>query len=115
MPVQTLDAAIQGKMSGVQVQSQSGVPGGAIKVEIRGQGSITAGTNPLYIVDGIPINSDNTTTTVSSNLLAVINPKDIESIEVLKDAAASVYGAQAGNGVVLITTKKEQLALPGSI
>jgi TonB-linked SusC/RagA family outer membrane protein len=107
MPVQTLDAAIQGKMSGVQVQSQSGVPGGAIKVEIRGQGSITAGTNPLYIVDGIPINSDNTTTTVSSNPLAVINPKDIESIEVLKDAAAaSVYGAQAGNGVVLITTKK---------
>ncbi|QEC43276.1 SusC/RagA family TonB-linked outer membrane protein [Pseudobacter ginsenosidimutans] len=107
MPVQTLDAAIQGRMPGVQIQSQSGVPGGAIKVEIRGQGSITAGTNPLYIVDGIPINSDNSTTTVSTNPLAVINPKDIESIEVLKDAAAaSVYGAQAGNGVVLITTKK---------
>lgn len=103
----SVDAAMQGRMSGVNVQSRVGVPGAAIKVEVRGPGSISAGTDPLYIVDGLIVDNNNMTNLVSSNPLANINPEDIESIEVLKDAAAaSVYGAQAGNGVVLITTKK---------
>lgn len=103
----SIDGAMQGRMAGVNVQSRVGVPGAAIKIEIRGQGSITAGTEPIYIVDGLIVNSDNSTNTVSTNPLANVNPEDIESIEVLKDAAAaSVYGAQAANGVVLVTTKK---------
>ncbi|NGM63374.1 SusC/RagA family TonB-linked outer membrane protein [Sphingobacterium sp. SGG-5] len=103
----TLDQAMQGRMSGVNVQSRVGVPGAAIKVEVRGPGSISAGTEPIYIVDGMIVDNNNMSTLVSANPLANINPDDIESIEVLKDAAAaSVYGAQAANGVVLITTKK---------
>ncbi|TDQ79742.1 SusC/RagA family TonB-linked outer membrane protein [Sphingobacterium yanglingense] len=103
----SVDGAMQGRMSGVNVQSRVGVPGAAIKVEVRGPGSISAGTEPLYIVDGLIVNNNNVSNTVSTNPLANINPEDILTIEVLKDAAAaSVYGAQAGNGVVLITTKK---------
>ena len=107
MPVQSFDKAMQGRMAGVLVQGGSGVPGGPEKVVIRGQGSITAGTQPLYIVDGVEINaSDGPSNLMASNPLSYLNPSDIESIEVLKDAAAaSIYGAQAGNGVVLITTK----------
>lgn len=103
----TLDQAMQGRMSGVNIQGRVGVPGAAMKIEIRGPGSISAGTEPIYIVDGLILNNSNTSNVISTNPLSVINPDDIESIEVLKDAAAaSVYGAQAGNGVVLITTKK---------
>lgn len=103
----TLDQAMQGRMSGVNVQGRVGVPGAALKIEIRGPGSISAGTDPIYVVDGLILNNTNISNVVSTNPLSVINPDDIESIEVLKDAAAaSVYGAQAGNGVVLITTKK---------
>ncbi|HLR00751.1 MAG TPA: TonB-dependent receptor [Sphingobacterium sp.] len=107
MPIQSFDQAMQGRMSGVLVQGGSGVPGGPMKVEIRGQGSISAGTQPLYIVDGAEINSEDAASNVTaSNPLSFLNPDDIESIEVLKDAAAaSIYGAQAANGVVLITTK----------
>jgi TonB-dependent SusC/RagA subfamily outer membrane receptor len=88
--------------------SANGVPGGAVSVRIRGVGSITAGNDPLYIVDGIQMNSRNDGGgTVSANPLAFLNPNDIESMEILKDAAnASIYGAQAANGVVIITTKK---------
>ncbi|NGF55207.1 TonB-dependent receptor [Parapedobacter sp. SGR-10] len=106
MPIQTFDQAMQGRMAGVNVSSATGVPGGAVRVQIRGEGSISAGNDPLYIVDGIPVNSEDASTVTSSNPLSFLNPKDIESIEVLKDAAAaSIYGAQAANGVVLITTK----------
>ncbi|ERJ58636.1 TonB-dependent receptor [Sphingobacterium paucimobilis] len=106
MPIQTFDQAMQGRMAGVNVSSATGIPGGAVRVQIRGEGSISAGNDPLYIVDGIPVNSEDAGTVTSSNPLAFLNPKDIESIEVLKDAAAaSIYGAQAANGVVLITTK----------
>lgn len=110
MPIQSFDQAMQGRMAGVLVQGGSGVPGGPVKVEIRGQGSISAGTNPLYIVDGVEINAEDAATNITaSNPLAFLNPDDIESIEVLKDAAAaSIYGAQAANGVVLITTKSGQ-------
>src|SRR5690606_24373469 len=84
-------------------------PGGPMRVEIRGTGSISAGTQPLYIVDGVEISTEegDVSDITASNPLALLNPDDIESIEVLKDgAAASIYGAQAANGVVLITTKK---------
>ncbi|MDW8209820.1 MAG: TonB-dependent receptor [Cytophagales bacterium] len=107
LPLQSFDRALQGRAAGVLVQAANGVPGGAVSVRIRGIGSITAGNEPLYIVDGVVMNNASTTNFVSSNPLAFLNPNDIESIEVLKDAAAaSVYGAQAGNGVVLVTTKK---------
>lgn len=107
MPIQSFDQAMQGRMSGVLVQGGSGVPGGPMRIEIRGLGSISAGTQPLYIVDGAEINAEDAASNITaSNPLSFINPDDIESIEVLKDAAAaSIYGAQAANGVVLITTK----------
>lgn len=108
IPVQTFDSAIQGRAAGVTITSASGQPGGAVRVRVRGTGSIGAGNDPLYVVDGVPVtvNTD-VSTQASSNALAAIAPSDIESIEILKDAAAaSIYGAQAANGVVLITTKR---------
>jgi TonB-linked SusC/RagA family outer membrane protein len=107
LPVQSFDRAMQGRIAGVQVTSTSGQPGGALNVRIRGVGSINAGNNPLYIVDGVQVASGGLSGQGSQNALASINPNDIETIEVLKDAAAAaIYGAQAANGVVLITTKK---------
>lgn len=107
LPVQSFDRAMQGRIAGVQVTSASGQPGGTLNVRIRGVGSINAGNNPLYIVDGVQIADGGLSGQGSQNALASINPNDIESIEVLKDAAAAaIYGAQAANGVVLITTKK---------
>lgn len=113
-PVSNPLAAIQGKVSGVLVQTQNGLPGGGIKVQIRGQGSLASGTDPLYIVDGIPFLSSSLTgiTGVSGangaiSPLSIINPDDIERIDILKDAdATAIYGSRAANGVVLITTKK---------
>ncbi len=107
LPVQSFDRALQGRAAGVQVTATSGAPGGGINVRVRGIGSINAGTNPLYIVDGVQIASGDLSTQASSNVLASINPNDIESLQVLKDAAAAaIYGAQGGNGVVIITTKR---------
>ncbi|SHO63133.1 SusC/RagA family TonB-linked outer membrane protein [Algoriphagus zhangzhouensis] len=107
LPMQSFDRAMQGRIAGVQVTSTSGQPGGTLNVRIRGVGSINAGNDPLYIVDGVQVNNGGLSGQGSQNALASINPNDIESIEVLKDAAAAaIYGAQAANGVVLITTKK---------
>jgi TonB-dependent starch-binding outer membrane protein SusC len=107
LPMQSFDRALQGRAAGVLVQSNNGIPGGAVNVRIRGTGSINASNDPLYIVDGVQLNSTDNASYTQSNPLAFLNPNDIESIEVLKDAAtAAVYGAQAANGVVLITTKK---------
>ncbi|WP_315819963.1 TonB-dependent receptor plug domain-containing protein [Paraflavitalea speifideaquila] len=108
LPVQSFDRAIQGKMAGVQVTGVNGIPGGAVQVRIRGIGSISAGTAPLYIIDGVQVSSgDQTRNFPSSNALSALNPDDIESIEVLKDpATAAIYGAQAANGVVIVTTKR---------
>jgi TonB-dependent starch-binding outer membrane protein SusC len=107
LPVASLDKAMQGKAAGVVVQSNNGIPGGSITVRIRGYGSINAGNNPLFVVDGVQMNSTATTTFTQSNPLAFLNPNDIESIDILKDAAsAAIYGASASNGVVIITTKK---------
>lgn len=89
--------AMAGKMAGVQVQQVAGAPGQAATIRVRGSGSISASSSPLYVVDGYPLGEQN---------LNSINPSDIESIEVLKDAsAAAIYGSRAANGVVLVTTK----------
>lgn len=110
LPVQSFDRALQGRAAGVVVSGANGVPGGAVSVRIRGVGSITAGNDPLYIVDGVQMNTgsaNSTSTNASNNPLAFLNPNDIESMDVIKDAAAAaIYGSQAANGVVIITTKK---------
>ncbi|KQC01034.1 hypothetical protein AQF98_10220 [Pedobacter sp. Hv1] len=108
LPVQSVDRAMQGKLAGVQVTSSSGIPGSAMSVRIRGVGSINAGSSPLYVVDGIQVSAgDFTSATTSANALSALNPDDIESLTVLKDASsAAIYGASGANGVVIITTKR---------
>jgi TonB-dependent starch-binding outer membrane protein SusC len=111
LPVAGLDQAIQGRAAGVLVNSASGTPGGGISINVRGTASISASNEPLYVVDGMPIYSGNTSSIglggQQTNVLSQINPNDIESIEVLKDAAsAAIYGSRGANGVVLITTKR---------
>lgn len=107
LPNASLDKALQGKAAGVVVQANNGIPGGAINVRIRGNGSLQAGNDPLYIVDGVQLNINNNANFTQNNPLSFLNPDDIESIDVLKDAAsAAIYGSNAANGVVIITTKK---------
>ncbi|MBW3468700.1 SusC/RagA family TonB-linked outer membrane protein [Arthrospiribacter ruber] len=107
LPMQSFDRALQGRASGVQVRSANGLPGGAVNIRIRGVGSITAGNEPLFIVDGVQLNNQGNASFTQDNPLAFLNPNDIESMEILKDAAsAAIYGSQAANGVVIITTKK---------
>lgn len=97
IPVPQLTQKLQGKLAGVQINQTTGKPGQGMQVRIRGQASILAGSDPLYVVDGFPIVGD----------ISNINPDEIESISVLKDAAStSLYGSRAANGVVLITTKR---------
>ena len=110
VPEVSFEKMLVGKAAGVEVTAQTGQPGGSSQVRIRGNSSINAGKQPLYVVDGIPIMDDTYDNdwafTNTGNALAMINPGDIESISILKDAAAaSVYGSRAANGVVLITTK----------
>lgn len=125
-PIESLDQLIEGRVAGVRVETLTGEPGLPIRVQIRGQSSlpntgtgISASTQPLYILDGVPlfdVLETNTTGTVFSdgnnqrlNPLALINPDDIASVTVLKDASATaLYGADAANGVILITTKQGQ-------
>ncbi len=107
VPVQSVDQALQGRAAGVQITSVSGAPGSGIQIRVRGIGSLAAGTTPLYVIDGVQVRSGNLSSQTTGNLLNGLNPADVESIEVLKDAAAvAIYGAQAANGVVLITTKR---------
>lgn len=112
-PVLSPDQYIQGHLAGVNITTTSGVPDAATRVSIRGIGSISAGNEPLWVVDGIPITGTSGDAgagmgaTTTSNGLININPNDIESIEVLKDAAsAAIYGSRATNGVIIVTTKK---------
>lgn len=106
-PIQTFDKALQGRAAGVQVTSNSGQPGGGIDIRIRGTATINGTTQPLYIIDGVQVSSGGVSGTTSVNALSSINPDDIESIEILKDAAsAAIYGSLAGNGVVIVTTKR---------
>lgn len=96
---------LQGKIAGVNVSNVSGEPGANQDIIIRGVGSLRSGTTPLYVIDGFVI--DNSSTGVANNPMNFINPQDIESIDVLKDAsAAAIYGARGANGVIIITTKK---------
>ncbi len=110
-PILSPEQALQGRAPGVQVTQSSGTPGGGISVRVRGPSSIGASNQPLYIVDGVPINTGSYTQLAAggqlTNSLGDINPSDIESLEVLKDAAATaIYGSRASGGVVLITTKR---------
>ncbi len=115
-PVSNPLAALQGRISGVDITQLSGVPGGGFTVRIRGQNSIFAGNEPLFIIDGVPYDSQSLGSKRASGLiipggtispLNAINPDSIESIEVLKDAdATAIYGSRGANGVVLITTKR---------
>src|SRR5690606_23230383 len=124
--VNSFDQMLQGKVAGVQVSQTTGAPGGNVNILIRGVSSITGGNQPLYVIDGFPIGSggggsnmrsygsnsysstsmaNNTATRI--NPLSSINPSDIESIEILKDASATaIYGSRGANGVVIITTKR---------
>jgi len=107
-PVSSFEKALQGAAAGVQVTSVSGQPGATSTVRIRGVGSFSASSTPLYVVDGIAItNGDLSSVAQSSDVLSSLNPNDIASVTVLKDAtAAAIYGSRAANGVVLITTKQ---------
>ncbi len=107
--LQNPESLLQGRAAGVNVTADSGNPGGAFRVSIRGNGSINAATQPLYIIDGVQISFSQQSGLTSTSPLNAINPNDIESIEVLKDASsAAIYGAEAAAGVVIITTKRGQ-------
>lgn len=113
----SFEAALQGKAPGVQVTQGSGLAGSGSVVRIRGIGSISASGDPLYVIDGIPITQDNFLRTnsggMNQNPLAAINPNDIESIEILKDAGATgIYGSRGANGVILVTTKRGKAGKP---
>jgi len=112
-PIARIDQAMIGQMPGVQVRQQTGMPGSGFSILVRGTGSISAGTEPLYVVDGFPLDvvSQNAAGSFTgNNPLNNLNPSDIESIQVLKDAAAAaIYGSRASNGVVVITTKRGHL------
>lgn len=111
-PIKDVMSVLQGRASGVQVVSNSGAPGDGITVTVRGQSSLNSGNSPLYVIDGVAVETNslselNGWEQHGLNPLADINPNDIESIEVLKDGASTaIYGSRAANGVVLITTKR---------
>src|SRR5687767_13795249 len=107
---------VQGRVAGVHVVTPGGVPGAGVQVRIRGGTSISASNEPLYVIDGVPINNTAVEPTslgqnnsLPRNPLSLINPNDIESMTVLKDASATaIYGSRGANGVILITTKRGQ-------
>ena len=106
VPAQNVESLLQGRASGVTLSATSGNPGAGFEVDIRGRGSINAGSRPLYIVDGVQVSFEQGSEVTDRSPLNALSPGDIESIQVLKDAAASaIYGSQASNGVVLIETK----------
>ena len=110
-PSANFESALQGRAAGVSVTQQNGKLGQGISLRIRGSASVTAGNEPLYVIDGIPLqNADLSSNGATTNSLTDINTNDIESIEILKDAsAAAIYGSRASNGVYLSQQKKEKL------
>lgn len=116
IPVMTVEQKLQGMTTGVNITSSSGQPGANQSIRIRGMGSFNATSEPLFVIDGIPVTSGSLSTggadasymnNSKTNIMSSINPSDIENITVIKDAAAaSLYGSRAANGVILITTKK---------
>ncbi|MBL1411184.1 SusC/RagA family TonB-linked outer membrane protein [Sphingobacterium faecale] len=110
-PVKSFDEALAGRVAGVQVTSSEGQPGASIDIVIRGVGSITQNTGPLYVIDGMPVETGGDTGEI--NPINGIDPADIKSIDILKDASATaIYGARGGNGVVIITTKRGAESAP---
>lgn len=104
-PVASFDQALAGRVAGVNVSSGEGTPGGTMNIVIRGNNSITQGNGPLYVIDGFPVED--------ASVGSSINPNDIESIDVLKDASATaIYGARGANGVIIITTRKGVIGAP---
>jgi len=117
IPTTSFEAALQGKAPGVQVIQGNGLAGSGAVIRIRGVGSISASGDPLYVIDGIPVISDpfvrSNSGAMNVNPLASINPNDIESIEILKDAGATgIYGSRGANGVILVTTKRGKAGKP---
>ena len=112
LPSSSFENALTGKVAGLQITNASGQVGSVPTIQIRGIGSMNAGSTPLYVVDGVPMNAGNVgqmsgETYSTNNIMSTLNPEDIESVSVLKDAAAaSLYGSRAANGVILITTKQ---------
>lgn len=111
IPVASFDAQLQGKAAGLQINSNTGVPGDGVFVRVRGTTSINAGNDPLYVIDGVFVNNASLQTVNtggrSTSPLADLNPADIENIEVLKDASATaIYGSRGANGVVIVTTRR---------
>ena len=123
LPITSFEQGMQGRVAGVQVMQGNSAPGGAPQVRIRGANTVLGGNEPLYIIDGVPVyNSDLENQsglnigTQPSNALATINPNDIVSMEILKDASATaIYGARGANGVVIITTKRGKASDRGKI
>lgn len=119
IPNTSFENALTGRMPGVQITSTSGQAGATSSISVRGIGSMNASNEPLYVVDGVPVSSGNTgqmtgaLSGTTNNIMSTINPSDIESVSVLKDAAAaSLYGSRAANGVVIITTKSGKSGKP---
>ena len=108
IPVSNVQNALVGKLAGVQITQTNGKVDGGINIRVRGAASISAGTQPLYVLDGIPlVTTDESSNGAPTNPLLTLSPNEIESIDVLKDASsAAIYGARGANGVVLITTKR---------
>jgi TonB-dependent starch-binding outer membrane protein SusC len=118
-PVTSVNQVLQGRLAGVQVVQNSGTPGAAMTVRVRGSSSISGGNEPLYVIDGVPMTQGNFSGLNMGfggqgiDAISDINPSEIESIEILKDAsAAAIYGSRASNGVVLITTKRGAAMAP---
>ncbi|TDG37541.1 TonB-dependent receptor [Pedobacter changchengzhani] len=107
LPVPSFDQALAGRVTGVQVTVSNGILGSPPRIRIRGTNSISNGSDPLYVVDGLPIVTGNQSGVTATNPLGDINPNDIQSVDVLKDGAATaIYGSRASGGVIIITTKK---------
>ena len=125
--VTTVEQGLQGRVAGVQVTTGDAAPGGGMRVQIRGVNSMNTGSSdPLYVIDGVPVSSSNVNkgtfntgvanSLTETNPLATLSPSDIESIDILKDASATaIYGSRGANGVVLITTKKGRANIPGQL
>lgn len=114
MAVTSIEQALVGRMAGVQITQPNGTPGAGFDIKVRGVGTVTAGSSPLYVIDGVPLSDDvGSATGITVSPLASIEMSDVESIEVLKDAsAAAIYGSRGSNGVVIITTKKGKEGKP---
>src|SRR5256886_13834248 len=108
-PTVTLSSGLQGKVAGVQVTSNSGMPGVGIQVRVRGTGSITANSEPVYVIDGLPAEQGSNDTDPQNNPPMAVDPNEIGTIDILKDpSTTAIYGARGANAVVLLTTKRGQ-------